>query len=429
MFANLTFDALPSGSTMTLGEPPQREPCATTASSKDTPKIPSMCGYPQGFPPSALKSTGQGQHHHPNSSTVCVMSEDKRRFLRIPSHLIEPTIGYSRYLSEPSKKAVSMNAFKFHLCTQHSIKSGPCVYEDKCYFIHSKHTMDESLQGLVEESAVHVCSDAASLADCPYPTHAYTEEGKGATWLTLQGGTARHILIQAGCLYVTKGSLSALLGRPTTKAQQVAGSRRRDYNNSERPSEADEHPAGVTQCTHFVRGWCARGAECNFAHPVHINGVLVTSREESVRAQTHTRTSNMSSSAPLYAGQEVRSLALVARPAPPLPPPFTTDLQQPHFAQYLLSSGNRGGLYQHHEHHHVYLAQTNAGPLQVMQPSYQLQLPSLPASASQQRAPSYFVHHLASGAGADGMVFVSPASFPQQHQQTFILPNGATYLA
>jgi hypothetical protein len=278
-----------------LGEgtksPSSSSSSSSAASSSSAPCSPALM---QGTPPPQ-----QQQQPLNLPPIVTVMNEKKTKMLRIPSHLLEPTNGLRRYLADP-KRSSTMNAFKFHLCTEHHLlhplvsdtiiepiiarsaedgagadeprggespKSSGCPYGAECYFIHSKHTMDESLQGLVEESAVHVCSDAASLADCPYPTHAYTEEGKGATpIIVFDHHVAQYVVMEAGCAYITKGSAFALqesLKSPTGALiiRQVVSEKLR-----------------VCFCTHFDRGWCARGDSCLYVHRVRVRGQFAHTR-------------------------------------------------------------------------------------------------------------------------------------------------------
>ena len=170
-------------------------------------------------------------------------------------------MGSTRYLSEPNKKAVNMNAFKFHLCTEHRKETGGCPYKNECFFIHSKHTLDDSLTLQIEESPVHVCLDVKSYGECPYPTHKYDDEGKGSTSIVVfDHGVGQYVVMEAGCAYVTKGSAFAL--QESLKSPNGALVIRQVVSEKLR----------VCFCTHYDRGWCARGDTCLYVHRVKMNG-------------------------------------------------------------------------------------------------------------------------------------------------------------
>ena len=193
-----------------------------------------------------LESTGSV--HSASSATapsvISVMNENKTKMLRIPMALIDPTNGLKKYMSDPKKNS-TMNAFKFHLCTEHRKETGGCPYKGECFFIHSRHTLDDSLAAQVEESPVHVCVDLKSYAEAPYPTHKYDDEGKGSTNIVVfDHSIGQHMVMEAGCAFITKGSSFAL--QESLKSPNGALVIRQVVSEK----------LHVCFCTHYDRGWC-----------------------------------------------------------------------------------------------------------------------------------------------------------------------------
>jgi len=283
--------------------------------------------------------------------TITVMNPDKSKMIKIPTHLIEPTAGSKKFASDP-KKNNTMNAFKFHLCVEHRKETGGCPLKGECNFIHSRHTIDHSLMPQVKERDVHVCVDAMNWSQCPYPTHPYDDADQTGSKniVVYDNSIAQYILMEAGCAYITKGSIFALADAAKSPGGLVV-------------RQVVSEKLRVCFCTHYDRGWCARGDSCLYVHRVKMNGHLLHNKKGAVAIappipsanQPHNLqgTPNMAPKqtvvippaavpASMYAnaGQHRSPLNTVATPAflqpfPFVPPPQQQPMyvQQPMFVQ------------------------------------------------------------------------------------------------